>query len=850
MNFGILCDFFDNVRHTKGTSEKTKLTKTFIGALRDQQQDLFPVLRLIIPKLDRDRPSYRIKESKISKLLIKMLGLPHGNDQNVLLKAITGTSSGVDFGDVVYSVLKKYVINKDAGLTIQNINTYLDQIAHRKTDNGLDDLVLNIFRKLSPRNIKWLIQIILKDLKLGISDNHVLNCYHDDGADFYATNSNLKRMCEVLRNPQVKMHELEINIFEPFRPMLSKRCDASNFKKCFPDSKFIVENKFDGERFQLHMEDGKFKYFSRNGFDFTDSYGATFDEGIFTPLLKNVFDSATKRVILDGEMMLWNKKTKCFGSKGMKLDVKKLGEGKYQPCFCVFDVLLHNERVLTNHPLQKRLQVLKNVIKNPVAGTIVVSAYTESQSRQDIVDALNSSIDKNEEGIVVKDPKSVYKCSDRNSGWFKVKMEYFDDVVHDLDVIMMGGCYGANNKINSFFVGVSSGRDTYFSLGKIHSGLNDEQLDMLNDKLKTHGIDFKQFSSKSMNFGKDTPDLYVEPQNACVLQIRATELIRTTNDSVKCPYTLRFPRVLTIREDKPVDECLTMNDLLELTQQNKSVIKLNKRHIELDEIMAKGKKSKRIKLEVVSLEQPKNAGDFLKGKKFYVDSGTETWAVEEIYHSIKKLGGVVSYRLEPDLDVVLIGKVTTKIADLLKKINRFDIIHVDWLRRAMKERKWVDYHQSELFGWGANYRRDTCTNLDEYGIPYAEEVTETSLQHMLRMMEQRDEFYSTNGAVVMGTAQPSFDQYVAYFDKFEKINDPTSKRIYHAFSDEIDFQYYDGTVSKEITPEVNVIVMGKGCDSRRALLEEFLKKKGLSEVKIVMRDDFLSSILKNASTCN
>jgi DNA ligase-4 len=82
---------------------------------------------------------------------------------------------------------------------------------------------------------------------------------------------------------------------------------------------------------------------------------------------------------------------------------------------------------------------------------------------------------------VVKDPKSVYKCSDRNSGWFKVKMEYFEDVVHDLDVIMMWGCYGANNKINSFFVGVSSGRDTYFSLGKIHSGLNDEQLDMLND---------------------------------------------------------------------------------------------------------------------------------------------------------------------------------------------------------------------------------------------------------------------------------------------------------------------------------------------------------------------------------
>src|SRR5699024_9785902 len=138
-------------------------------------------------------------------------------------------------GDIVYSVLKKYIVNKEIGMTVHDINVYLDKIANRTTDNGLDDLVLQIFRKLSPKNIKWLIQIILKDLKLGISDNTILNCLHEDGANFYATNNNLKKLCEVLSNPQVKLHELEINIFEAFRPMLSKRCDAANFKKCFPD---------------------------------------------------------------------------------------------------------------------------------------------------------------------------------------------------------------------------------------------------------------------------------------------------------------------------------------------------------------------------------------------------------------------------------------------------------------------------------------------------------------------------------------------------------------------------------------------------------------------------------------
>lgn len=75
---------------------------------------------------------------------------------------------------------------------------------------------------------------------------------------------------------------MDIEIFEAFRPMLSKRVDAAVFKKHFIDDKlFYVENKFDGERFQLHMENGVFKYFSRNGFDYTGTYGATYDDGKF-----------------------------------------------------------------------------------------------------------------------------------------------------------------------------------------------------------------------------------------------------------------------------------------------------------------------------------------------------------------------------------------------------------------------------------------------------------------------------------------------------------------------------------------------------------------------------------------
>lgn len=109
----------------------------------------------------------------------------------------------------------------------------------------------------------------------------------------------------------------------------------------------------------------------------------------------------------------------------MSFDVKKLNENySYQPCFCVYDILV-NGKILTNNPLRERLQVLKKVFDGFKEGTICLSEVKEVNSRKEIVDALNVSFENEEEGIIIKDPDSVYKYSDRNSGWYKMKLEYF-----------------------------------------------------------------------------------------------------------------------------------------------------------------------------------------------------------------------------------------------------------------------------------------------------------------------------------------------------------------------------------------------------------------------------------------
>lgn len=53
------------------------------------------------------------------------------------------------------------------------------------------------------------------------------------------------------------------------------------------------------------------------------------------------------------------------------IDVKKLQIGNiHQPCFCVFDIIYFNDQVLTNQPLEKRLNILNSVFE-PLEGIFI-----------------------------------------------------------------------------------------------------------------------------------------------------------------------------------------------------------------------------------------------------------------------------------------------------------------------------------------------------------------------------------------------------------------------------------------------------------------------------------------------
>jgi DNA ligase-4 len=354
---------------------------------------------------------------------------------------------------VAYFVLKSRC-QEESTLSIEEVNAHLDIIANnnakgkegqRQVNTSIKHLLVN----LSALQLKWLIRIILKDLKIGIKEQIILESFHDDAPDLYNFTSSLENVCATLADPQKRLHEVGVALFSPCRPMLGEKAKPNKIEELMNGQSFFIETKFDGERFQMHKSGDKYVFFSRNGHDYTETFGSDkYSGGSLTPFIHASFAQDVENLILDGEMCGYNIREKILLSLSEEYDVKSSNRRleDLQTCFCVFDILLYNNTVLTNKPLKDRVEYIKKSFEE-IEGRIVYSQRETASRNQDVVDALNKAIDKRLEGIVVKDPNSVYKPSVRNgSGWFKVKPDYMLGLNDDLDLIIVGGYYGSGKR--------------------------------------------------------------------------------------------------------------------------------------------------------------------------------------------------------------------------------------------------------------------------------------------------------------------------------------------------------------------------------------------------------------------
>lgn len=59
---------------------------------------------------------------------------------------------------------------------------------------GIDEELTIMMRKMSAVEQKWLVRILLKDMKLGVGNNKILHTFHQDSVDLYDVTNSLEKV--------------------------------------------------------------------------------------------------------------------------------------------------------------------------------------------------------------------------------------------------------------------------------------------------------------------------------------------------------------------------------------------------------------------------------------------------------------------------------------------------------------------------------------------------------------------------------------------------------------------------------------------------------------------------------
>lgn len=205
---------------------------------------------------------------------------------SMLGKADLATSRRLVAHDFIYA--RSTV--RQGSLSIDDVNALLDELARIVPSRGALDQRAQLFKKvtktMTPNEIKWLIRIILGDLRVGVLERTVLPSLHPDALEVWQASNSLRKACAVtlgVTTPATIAAAKRVTPGEPFHPMLAARNTrdlssvvASMQKERDPSpapdpvnpffcdrKEFFVEEKFDGARRLMHKMGDEYRYFSR-----------------------------------------------------------------------------------------------------------------------------------------------------------------------------------------------------------------------------------------------------------------------------------------------------------------------------------------------------------------------------------------------------------------------------------------------------------------------------------------------------------------------------------------------------------------------------------------------------------
>ncbi|URD98470.1 DNA ligase [Musa troglodytarum] len=370
----------------------------------------------------------------------------------------------------------------------------------------------------------------------------------------------------------------------PVGPMLAKPTKAvSEILDKFQGMEFTCEYKYDGERAQIHyMEDGSVEIYSRNAERNTGKYPDVVSS------VSRFKKPAVKSFVLDCEIVAYDReKQRILPFQILSTRARKgviLSDIKVAVCTFAFDILYINGQPLLQEQLKVRREQLYGSF-DVVPGVFQFATAITSDDLEEIQKFLDTAVNTSCEGLIIKtlDKDATYEPSKRSNNWLKLKKDYMESIGDSLDLVPIAAFHGRGKRTGvygSFLLACyDEYNEEYQSICNIGTGFSESQLEERSTSLRNKIIP----KPKPYYRFSDTmdPDVWFEPSE--VWEVKAADLsispVHRAANGIVDPnkgISLRFPRLLHVRDDKSPEEATTSEQVAEMYRAQKIIHTNNK----------------------------------------------------------------------------------------------------------------------------------------------------------------------------------------------------------------------------------------------------------------------------------
>jgi DNA ligase 1 len=449
-----------------------------------------------------------------------------------------------DLGDWAGEALEGRTKGEDASL--EQVAATLDAIRSAKGAAKAAPLE-ELLGRLDANAARFVVKVIAGELRIGLSEGLVEASIAEA---FDVPIAQVKRVHLItgdvgetaVRCKHGQFETTTVTVFQPVRFMLASPVETA--QEAFDRmgaGKVWTEEKYDGVRCQLHHSGGRVEMFSRDLKETTAAFPELVEGA---PELKHdvLFDGEVL-AHREGRVLRFFELQRRLGRKVVDARLRR----EVPVALVIFDLLWLDGRALLDEPLHERRRRLEGLeVRHP----FLLARVEEASGPDDLDRIFAETRERGNEGLMLKDPTSAYTPGRRGLAWLKLKRP-----LATLDVVVTavewghGKRHGVLSDYTFAVMDTQAGR--LVNVGKAYTGLTDAEI---------------------ADMTKRFLELTVE-DHGHVRLVKPVVVLEVAFDSIQhsarhlSGFALRFPRIVRIRDDKPVEEIDTVERVAALYEK-------------------------------------------------------------------------------------------------------------------------------------------------------------------------------------------------------------------------------------------------------------------------------------------